>query len=89
MWHSQNSGTTESLDDVAWSGQQFVVVGTLSPPGTILTSPDGFTWTPQNTGTFVSSCLFGYTKGLKPVMVRRSPFKILPHTYVLCAIICP
>ena len=38
-----HSGTLQSLDGVAWSGSQFVVVGY----GTILTSPDGRTWTPQ------------------------------------------
>jgi hypothetical protein len=35
------SGTSNSLNGVAWSGSQFVVVGDL---GTILTSPDGHTW---------------------------------------------
>jgi hypothetical protein len=46
-WTPQNSGTSNSLWGVAWSGSQFVAVGT----NVILTSPNGATWTPQNSGT--------------------------------------
>ncbi len=45
-WSVQNSGTSQELFAVAWSGFQFVAVG--GP--TILTSPDGRTWTPQASG---------------------------------------
>ncbi len=48
MWHAQNSGTSNSLNAVAWSGSQFVVMGEA---GIILTSPDGRTWTAQHSGT--------------------------------------
>jgi hypothetical protein len=47
-WHTRNSGTSDFLHGVAWSGTQFVVVGA---GGTILTSPDGNAWTPQHSGT--------------------------------------
>jgi len=38
--------TSNFFSGVAWSGSQFVVVGDFS---TILTSPDGLTWTARNT----------------------------------------
>ena len=41
-------GTVQGLYFVAWSGSQFVAVGTQ---GTILTSPDGRVWTAQQSGT--------------------------------------
>jgi len=47
MWHTQLSGTSQTLPGVAWSGTQFVAVG----DGTILTSPDGHTWTAQSSDT--------------------------------------
>ena len=47
-WHVQDSGTSESLYGVTWSGALFVGVGDM---GTILTSPDGSTWTDQPSGT--------------------------------------
>jgi hypothetical protein len=46
-----------SLASVAWSGTQFVAVGAIpgssfaTNVGAILTSPDGITWTPRNSGT--------------------------------------
>lgn len=43
-WTRQVSGTGAMLMGIAWSGSQFVVIGSQ----TILTSPDGFTWTTQN-----------------------------------------
>lgn len=42
------SGTVNALMGVAWTGTQFVTVGAA---GTIMTSPDGTTWTPQSSGT--------------------------------------
>jgi energy-coupling factor transport system substrate-specific component len=36
IWHAQTSGTSQALGGVAWSGLQFVAVGSS---GTILTSP--------------------------------------------------
>ncbi|GHO63455.1 hypothetical protein KSC_023470 [Ktedonobacter sp. SOSP1-52] len=46
-WHVQTSNTDAPLQDVAWSGSQFVAVG----HDTILTSSDGHTWIAQNSGT--------------------------------------
>ncbi len=46
IWTLQNSGVSqEDLTRVAWSGKQFVAVGNN---GTILSSPDGRTWTTQH-----------------------------------------
>jgi len=42
------SGTTQSLNGVAWSGTQFVAVGIS---GIILTSPNGIAWTTRTSGT--------------------------------------
>lgn len=42
------SGTVNALMGVAWTGTQFVTVGAA---GTIMTSPDGTTWTPRSSGT--------------------------------------
>ena len=39
---------TNSLEGVAWSGTQFVAVGS---PGIVLTSPDLITWTSRTSGT--------------------------------------
>jgi serine/threonine protein kinase len=50
MWHVQVSGTSQWLQDVVWSGSQYVAVGG-EQPGTILTSPDGHTWTAHSSGT--------------------------------------
>ena len=41
-WVSRTSGVTNDLTSLTWSGSQFVAVGSGS---TILTSPDGITWT--------------------------------------------
>jgi hypothetical protein len=63
-WTSFNSNTTNSLNSVALSnsyassGTQFVAVGYN---GTILTSPDGVTWTQQASGT--GNDLHGVTWG--------------------------
>lgn len=50
-WASLASGTREWSHDVAWTGSQFVAVGTA---GTIRTSPDGNAWTAQTSGTTAS-----------------------------------
>lgn len=41
-WVERASGVTSSLSDVVWTGTQFVVAGVH---GSVLTSPDGVTWT--------------------------------------------
>ena len=46
-WHAQDSGTSQDLSGVAWSGTQFVAVGGFGSSSTILTSPDGHHWTAQ------------------------------------------
>ena len=51
-WTARASGTSDYLFSITWSGTQYVAVGgnnyTSSPPrGTIVTSPDGITWTPS------------------------------------------
>ncbi len=46
-WVERQSGTTSSLFDVIWTGTRFVAVGMN---GTILTSPDGVSWTAQSFG---------------------------------------
>jgi len=43
--------TIGGLSAVIWSGTQFVAVGGNSGGGSILTSPDGITWTPRASGT--------------------------------------
>src|SRR5258708_38277307 len=55
---SRTTGTTNALNGVAWSGTQFVAVGS---GGTILTSPDGTTWTSRtlDTSTFLGAFLQG------------------------------
>jgi hypothetical protein len=55
----QFSGTTSDLNDVRFFNGQFLAVGAS---GTILTSPDGETWTIQNSGTAtnLSSITYGY-----------------------------
>jgi hypothetical protein len=44
-WAIANSGTTYDLYGVAWNGTTFVAVG---DGGSVLTSPDAITWTPQS-----------------------------------------
>jgi len=44
-WTAQNSNTSYSLHSVAWSGSQFVAIGSAN---TVVTSPDGVTWTVQS-----------------------------------------
>lgn len=46
---------------VTWTGTQFVAVGMM---GTILTSPDGVTWTPQTSGTTQAFSAVGSTSTL-------------------------
>jgi len=47
-------GANNILNAVTWSGTQFVAVG---GPGTVLTSPDGITWTSRTSGT--GNALYG------------------------------
>ncbi len=63
-WTEQDSGTTNRLNDIAWSGNRLTVVG---DSGTILTSLDGATWTDQSWG---SKDLYGVT------WRRVKPFKL-------------
>lgn len=46
-WTLRTSGTTNNLNDIVWSGSQYVAVGSRN---TVLTSPDGITWTSRSTG---------------------------------------
>lgn len=49
-WEQQTSLTTVDIYDVVWAGNQFVAVGrssTMNEAGTVLTSPDGVSWTKQ------------------------------------------
>ncbi len=46
-WTTQTSGTDNVLRGVVYAGGQFVAVGNQ---GTVLTSPDGVTWTAQTSG---------------------------------------
>jgi hypothetical protein len=48
-WVAQASGTTKQLASVAPEGPQIVIVG---DSGTILTSPDGVSWTSQKSATY-------------------------------------
>ena len=56
------AGGYSALNDVTWSGTQFVAVGAS---GTILTSPDGITWTTRTSGT---------TSGLNAVVWSGTQF---------------
>jgi len=59
LWTPQNSGTTtNTLYGITWGGNQFVAVGNS---GTILTSPDGISWTSRiiNTITTFQYVAFG------------------------------
>ena len=47
-WAARTAGTSANLYRATWSGQQFLVLGS---DGTILTSPDGTTFTPAVSGT--------------------------------------
>ena len=47
-WTLQNTGTTEFLNSVIWTGTQLIAAGNR---GTLITSPDGINWTSRNTGT--------------------------------------
>jgi len=55
-WSKMSSGTTKILNGVAYGNNIYVVVGDL---GTILTSPDGITWTERDSGK--SNYLSGVT----------------------------
>ncbi len=45
---TQQQFDSQTFDGITWSNSRFVAVGY---GGTILTSPDGTTWTPRNSGT--------------------------------------
>ncbi|MDX2412615.1 MAG: hypothetical protein QNK16_09835, partial [Woeseiaceae bacterium] len=47
-WTEQPKPLNNDLNDITWDGSQFVVVGSND---TILTSPDGLTWTSHVPGT--------------------------------------
>ena len=47
-WVKRAAGSREWIQDSAWTGSQFVAVGTS---GTIQTSSDGITWNVQSSGT--------------------------------------
>jgi hypothetical protein len=47
VWTARDSGATNDLNGIAWSGSQFMAVGA---GGTILTSPDGAAWTARDSG---------------------------------------
>lgn len=48
VWQVQRTGTSSDLRGITYGGGLFVTVG---DKGTILTSPDGTTWTPRNSPT--------------------------------------
>lgn len=53
-WSVARMPDGSSIDDVKWTGTQFVAVGVTfgsAWSGFVLTSPDGTTWTPQESGT--------------------------------------
>ncbi len=50
-WTPRIIPTTLALEDVFWTGSQFIAVGSS---GTIITSPDGVTWTQRTSGTTVA-----------------------------------
>lgn len=54
----RNSGTTSDLLGVAYGNATFVAIGTA---GTIITSPDGITWTSRTSGT--TNTLYGISFG--------------------------
>lgn len=45
VWTNRQSNSGEILNDVVFTGDAFIVVGTATAPVTVLTSPDGITWT--------------------------------------------
>ncbi len=47
-WQAATSNVNNDLNDISWDGSQFGVVGSND---TILTSPDGLSWTKHNPGT--------------------------------------
>ncbi len=55
-WALASSGTAANLRRIKWDGNQFIAVGDA---GTIITSPDGITWTRQNSGA--TSSILGIT----------------------------
>ena len=57
-WTAATSGTTLNLNDVVWTGTQFVVVGAS---GVIRTSTDGILWTARTSG--VTTALNAITVG--------------------------
>jgi len=75
LWISRVSGSTNRLNSVAWSGTQFVAVGDY---GTILTSPDGVTWTtrPLDTNTHATLLDVVWT-GTKFVVVGECTYSPL------------
>jgi len=54
-WQSRSTGITAPLNDVIWTGSQYVMVGgyyTVCCYSRILTSPDGIVWTERTSGTY-------------------------------------
>ncbi len=49
-WTVRQSNSGDLLNDVVFTDDTFVVVGTTTAPVTVLTSPDGITWTRQDAG---------------------------------------
>ncbi len=62
VWQSVPSPTTQSLWGICYGGGQFVAVG---DGGTILTSPNGTTWTKQNSTTTLWLLGVAYSADLK------------------------
>lgn len=60
-WTTMNSGTTERLRDVIYSGTKYVAVG---ENGTIVTSSDAVNWTLQTSGSSNSLITIGYGNGI-------------------------
>lgn len=67
-WTTRDAGTTRMLHSVVWADTQFVAVGDA---GTVLTSPDGITWSAQTVDTARSPGLRSIAwSGKKLVAVR-------------------
>jgi len=71
-WAEQSFSASVALNDIAWTGNQFVACGAED---TLISSPDGVTWTVYHTGT--GSNLRNIAAHGDVLVVATSPGKIL------------